>query len=73
MLVIEGMSGLLIFCRPDNRLGGVREVSAREIRRRIRFDPGYVVQEFKIQLLHGKTDRVDDVGGATDPDRAVWF
>ena len=60
-----------IFRGPDDRLGGVGEIAAGEIRRRIGLDPGDVVQELEFELLHGEADGMDDVAGAADPDGAI--
>jgi len=62
---------LLIFRRPDNRLGSMREIAARKIRRRIRLHPTNVVQQFKFKLLHGEADGVDHMAGPANPNRAV--
>jgi hypothetical protein len=51
--------------------GGVGEVAAGKIGRRIGLDPGNVVEELEAELLHGESDRMDDVGGAGNPDGAV--
>ena len=72
-LVIESVAGLFVFGGPDDGFGGVSEIAAGEIGRRVGLDPGDVVEEFKIELLHSETDAVDDVGGAGDPDGAVGF
>lgn len=72
-LVIESVAGLFVFGGPDDGFGGVSEIAAREVGRRIGFNPRDVVEELKIELLHGKADAVDDVGGAGDPDGAVGF
>lgn len=70
-LVVEGVARLGVFRGPDERLGGVGEVAAREIGRRIGLNPGNVVEEFEAEPLHGEADGVDDVGRAGDPDGAV--
>ncbi len=56
---------------PDDGFGGVGEIAAREIGRRVGLDPGNVVEEFEAELLHGEADGMNDVGGAADPDGAV--
>ena len=72
-LVVESVAGLFVFGGPDDCLGGVGEIAAGEVGRRVGLDPGDVVEEFKIELLHSEADAVDDVGGAGDPDGAVGF
>jgi len=72
-LVVEGVAGLFVFGGPDDGFGGVGEIAAGEIGRRIGLDPGDVVEELEAELLHGEADGVDDVGGAGDPDGAVGF
>jgi len=72
-LVVEGVAGLDVFGGPDDGFGGVGEIAAREIGRRIGLDPGDVVEELEAELLHGEADGMDDVGGAGDPEGAVGF
>jgi len=69
--VVELVAAFLVAPGPDNRLGGVGEVSAAEVRRGIGFDPGDVVQQLKAEALHGVADGMDDVGRAADPDGPV--
>jgi len=69
--VVEFVAGLFIFGGPDDGFGGVGEVAAGKIGRRIGLDPGDVVEELEFELLHGEADGMDDVGGAADPDGAV--
>ena len=71
--VVEGVAAFGVFRGPDNCFGGVGEIAAGKIWRRIGLDPRNVVEKFEAELLHGETDRVNYVGGAADPDRAVWF
>jgi len=47
-LVVEGVAALFVFGGPDNCFGGVGEIAAGEIWRRVGLDPGDVVQEFEI-------------------------
>ena len=70
-LVVELVAGLFIFRGPDDRLGGVGEIAAGKIGRRIGFDPSDVVQELEFELLHGEADGMDHVAGAADPDGAI--
>ena len=72
-LVVEGVAGFFVARGPDECFGGVREIAAREIGRRVGLDPGDVVEELEAELLHGEADRVNDVSGAGDPDGAVGF
>ena len=69
--VIEFVAGLFIARGPDDGFGGVGEIAAGEIGRRIGLDPGDVVEELEAELLHGEADGMDDVAGAADPDGAV--
>ena len=59
------------FGGPDNGFGGVGEVAAGEVRRRVDFVPGDVVEDFVVQHLQSISDAVNVVGGARHPDRAV--
>jgi len=70
-LVVEGVAALFVFCGPNDCFGGVGEIAAGEIGRRVGLDPGDVVQEFKIKLLHGEADGMDYVAGAADPNCSV--
>ena len=72
-LVIEGVARLGVFGGPDDGFGGMGEVAARKIGRRIGLDPGNVVEELEAELLHGEADGMDDVGSAGNPDGAVGF
>ncbi len=69
--VVEGVARLFVFGGPDNCFGGVGEVSAGKIGRRIGLDPAHVIQQLEIELLHGEADAVNDVRGAADPNAAV--
>jgi len=71
VLVVEFVAALLIARGPDDGFGGVGEIAAGEIGRRIGLDPGDVVEELEAELLHGEADGMDDVAGAADPDGAV--
>ena len=70
-LVVEGVARLFVFGGPDDGFGGVGEIAAGKIGRGIGLDPGDVVQELELELLQRKTDGMDDVAGAADPDGAV--
>jgi len=72
-LIVEGVAALFVFCGPDDGFGGVGEIAAGEIGRRVGLDPGDVVQEFEIKLLHGEADGMDYVACAADPNRSVGF
>jgi len=72
-LVIEGVAGFIVARGPDECFGGVGEIAAREIGRRVGLDPGDVVEELEAELLHGEADGMNDVSGAGDPDGAVGF
>jgi len=71
VLVVEFVAGFFVPRGPDDGFGGVGEIAAGEIGRRIGLDPGDVVEELEAELLHGEADGVDDVAGAADPDGAV--
>ena len=70
-LIVEGVAALFVFGGPNNCFGGVSEIAAGEIGRRVGLDPGDVVQKLEIKLLHGESDGVDYVTGAADPNRSV--
>ena len=69
--VVKGVARLFVFGGPDDGFGGVGEIAAGKIGRRVGLDPGDVVQELEFELLHGEADGMDDVAGAGDPDGAV--
>lgn len=71
--VVEGVAGFGVFGGPDDGFGGVGEIAAGEVGRRVGLDPGDVVEELEAELLHGEADGMDDVGGAGDPDGGVGF
>ena len=71
--VVEGVAALGVFGGPDDGFGGVGEIAAGEIGRRVGLDPGDVVEELEAELLHGEADGMNDVAGAGDPDGAVGF
>lgn len=71
--VIEGVARLFVFGGPDDGFGGMGEIAARKIGRRIGLDPGNVVEELEAELLHGEAHGMDDVGSAGNPDGAVGF
>ena len=72
-LVVEGVAGLFVLGGPDKGFGGMGEVAAGEIGRRIGLDPGNVVEELEAELLHGEADAMNDVSRAGDPDGGVRF
>ena len=65
------MFALFVFCGPEDRLGGVREVTAAQVRGRIRLFPGDVVQNLEPELLHRVADAENDVVRAGHPNGAV--
>ena len=73
VLVVEGVAGFFVFGSPDDGFGGVSEIAAGKIGRRVGLDPGNVIEKLEAELLHGESDGVDDVGGAGNPDGAVFF
>ena len=68
-----GTSRFFVFRGPDDGFGGVSEIAARKIGRRVGLDPGDVIEELEAELLHGEADGMNDVGSAGDPDPAVGF
>lgn len=48
-LVVEGVAGLFVFGGPDDGFGGVGEIAAREIGRRVGLNPGDVVELTEIR------------------------
>ncbi len=71
LLIVEAMLALLVLRRPQDRLGGVREVAAGKVRRRVRLLPCDVVQQLEPELLHCVADGEDDVLRAGNPEGAV--
>src|SRR5207245_8435443 len=69
--IVKGVAAFLVLGGPDEGFGGVGEIAAGKIGRRVGLDPGNVVEELHAKLLHGEADGMDDVGGAADPDGAV--
>lgn len=72
-VVVEGVFGLLVLGSPDDGFGGVGEIAATQIRRRIWFFPGDVVEDFEAELLHGVADAENHMVRAADPDGPVGF
>ncbi len=73
VLVVEFVAALFAARGPDDGFGGVGEVAAGEIRRRVGFHPGDVVEELEAELLHGEADGMNYVTGAADPDGSIGF
>src|SRR5215213_10207498 len=71
LFVVEGVARLRGAPRPENRLGRVREVAAREVGRRVDLVPRDVVQNLVAESLQREADAVDVVRRARDPDCAV--
>jgi hypothetical protein len=72
-LVVEGVARFGVFGGPDDGFGGVGEIAAREMGRRIGFHPGNVVEKFEAELLHGEADAVNGMSSAGDPQGAIGF
>lgn len=70
-LVIEDVFASLVLGGPENRFGRVRKIPTRQIRRRIGFFPGDVIENLEPELLHGVANTENDVVRAGHPDRAV--
>ena len=70
-LVIESVARFGVLRGPDDGFGGVGEIAAGKIGRRIGLDPRNVVEELEAELLHGEADGMDDMSGAGDPQGAV--
>ena len=71
--VLERGPCALVAGRPDQRLMGVREARALEVRHRVRLEPDNVVQEPEAQVLKRRPQPEDVVIRADHPDRAVRF
>ena len=70
-LVVEDVFAFFVFRGPEDGLRRVREVTAAQIRRRIRLFPGDVVENLEPELLQGVADAENDVVRAGHPNRAV--
>src|SRR6202034_4903224 len=70
-LIVESVAACFVFGGPDDGFGGVGEIAAGKIGRRVWLDPGNIVEELEVELLHGEADGMDYVAGATDPNRSV--
>ena len=70
-LVVESVTALFVLGGPDDCFGGVGEIAAGKIGRRVGLDPGNIVEELEFELLHGEADGMDYVAGAADPNRSV--
>lgn len=70
-LVVEEVLALVALGGPEDGFGGVGEVAAGEVGRRVGFLPCDVVEDFEAELLHGVADGEDDVVCAGDPEGAV--
>ena len=70
-LIVEFVLALEVPGRPDDGFGGVGEVTAGKIGRRIGFDPGNVIEQLEAELLHGEADGMDHVAGAADPNGSI--
>ena len=71
--IVKGVAAFLVLGGPDEGFGGVGEIAAGKIGRRIGLDPGNVIEKFEAELLHGESDGVNDVGSAGNPNGAVIF
>ena len=69
--VVEIVRHLLALPRPNHEFGGVREVAARDVGRRVAFDPCNDIQDFESQCVEGVGDGKDVVVGAANPNRAA--
>jgi len=56
-LVVEGVARFGVFGGPDEGFGGVGEVAAREIGRRIGLDPGDVVEKLESRAAAWRSRR----------------
>jgi len=55
---MEGVALLGVFGGPDDGFGGVSEVAAGKIGRRIGLDPGNFVEDLKAELLRAEADGI---------------
>ncbi len=55
---MEGVALLGVFGGPDDGFGGVSEVAAGKIGRRIGLDPGNFVEDLKTELLRAEADGI---------------
>lgn len=69
--VIELVLGLETTSGPKNRLRGMCEVSTTQVRRWVWLFPGNLVQQFESQLLHHKSDRINNVPCTRYPDATI--
>ena len=72
-LIIEDVFAFLVLGGPEDGLGRVGEVTAAQVRGRVGFFPGDVVQNLEPELLQGVADAEYDVVRASHPDGAVGF
>lgn len=70
-VVVEAVFAFLIARGPEEGLGGVGEVAAGKVGRRVGLFPGDVVEDFEPQLLQRVPNGEDDVQGAADPEGAM--
>ena len=70
-LVVEGVARVGARRRPDQRLMGIGEAAAAEIRHRIGLAPDDVVENPEAEILQDGADAEDVVIGADDPQRAI--
>lgn len=72
-VVVEDVFALPVLGGPEEGLGGVGEVAAGEVGRRVGFLPRDLVEQLHAKLLHGVADGEDDMMRAADPEGAVGF
>ena len=72
-LVVVEMRHLLLLASPDDELGGVGEVSARDVGRWIGLRPGDDVEDFEAELCEFVGYGEDVVVSARHPDGAVFL
>ena len=71
-VVVEGVAlGVGVAARPDQRLVGIGEAPAAEIRHRVGLAPDDVVEDPEAEILQDRADAEDVVVGADHPERAV--
>ncbi len=66
-LVVEGVAAGFLARGPDQRLVGVGEAAAAEIRHRVGLAPDHVVEDPEAEILQQRADAEDVVVGADDP------
>lgn len=67
------MRNYLFSTRPDNELGGISEITAREIRRGIGLLPGYDIENLVVKFRQAMSNLKDVMICATYPNCTAWL